>query len=219
VLWFGSGKNWDAGPSESNHKENVKRKAELTNLCKETLDDQVTSRFVESLVIEHAKGIINGKEDNISADVPIPSSTGKSTGSKVKVTISCSTNHLSHYNSIAASWDGRPAMKFSPDCTSPLPPEDALAYLLQLVRNAHLSIPAADTRPPCTNPIIIRCFTDYHTYHGDDVGCGKSQIYRAHPAFHGQLPWNNWVYVKYCISDGNGNQDFQDHLSKNYFIY
>jgi hypothetical protein len=33
VLMFGSGKNWDSGPSESNHKENVKRKATLTNLC------------------------------------------------------------------------------------------------------------------------------------------------------------------------------------------
>ena len=26
VAMFGSGKNWDSGPSESNHKENVKRK-------------------------------------------------------------------------------------------------------------------------------------------------------------------------------------------------
>ena len=64
VLWFGSGKNWDAGPLESNHKENVKRKAELTNLFKETLYDQVVSRFVESFVIEHVKCIITGRNDD-----------------------------------------------------------------------------------------------------------------------------------------------------------
>jgi hypothetical protein len=57
VAMFGSGKNWDSGPSESNHKENVKRKAALTSLCKETLEDQVATRFEESLVISHANGI------------------------------------------------------------------------------------------------------------------------------------------------------------------
>ena len=54
VAMFGSGKNWDSGPAESNHKENVKRKAENTSLCKDSLDDQVATRFVESLVLEHA---------------------------------------------------------------------------------------------------------------------------------------------------------------------
>jgi hypothetical protein len=65
VALFGSGKNWDSGPSESNHKENVKRKAALTNLCKDTLEDQVATRFEKSLVIEHAKGILlgNGGDD------------------------------------------------------------------------------------------------------------------------------------------------------------
>ena len=43
VAMFGSGKNWDSGPSESNHKENVKRKASLTSLCKESLEDQVAT--------------------------------------------------------------------------------------------------------------------------------------------------------------------------------
>ena len=60
VVMYGSGKNWDSGPSELNHKENVKRKASLTSLCKETLEDQVATRFEESLVLSHAKGILRG---------------------------------------------------------------------------------------------------------------------------------------------------------------
>ena len=130
VLWFGSGKNWDAGTPESNHKKNVKRKDKLTNLCKETLDDWVARRFVESLVIKHVKSIITDRKDDFCGDLPILSSTGKSTSSKLKVTISCSSNYLSHYDSILASWDGRKKTKSGPDCSFPLPLKEALFYLL-----------------------------------------------------------------------------------------
>jgi hypothetical protein len=88
VAMFGSGKNWDSGPSESNHKENVKRKAALTSLCKETLEDQVATRFEESLVISHAKGILMsyGVDND---DIPPVSNSQKNTGSRIKLAISC----------------------------------------------------------------------------------------------------------------------------------
>jgi hypothetical protein len=87
VAMFGSGKNWDSGPSESNHKENVKRKAALTSLCKDSLEDQVATRFMESLVIEHAKGIITSNEEDSGDDCPVPPNK-QSTGSRIKLTIS-----------------------------------------------------------------------------------------------------------------------------------
>jgi hypothetical protein len=86
VLMFGSGKNWDSGPSESNHKENVKRKAKLTSQCKDSLEDQVATHFEESLVIEHAKGILmpsNSNEVNTNFRSP-------GTGTRIKLTISWS---------------------------------------------------------------------------------------------------------------------------------
>jgi hypothetical protein len=72
IAMFGLGKNWDSDPSESNHKEHVKRKAALTSLCKSSLEDQVATRFEESLVIEHAKGIITGSGVDISDDCSMP---------------------------------------------------------------------------------------------------------------------------------------------------
>ena len=135
VAMFGSGKNWDSGPSKSNHKENVKRKAALTNFCKDTLEDQVATRFEESLVLEHAKGIIMGnKEDNIE-NSPL-SRPQESTGSRIKLTIS-STEGVPYYNSIRAAWDVKKNSKFGPECTLPLPPQHALEHLLQVVRDAY----------------------------------------------------------------------------------
>ena len=47
--------------------------------------------------------------------------------------------------------------------------------------------------------------------------CGTCQIFRAHPAYRGLLPWNDWVYVQYCISTRRGRHvtnNFERHLSK-----
>jgi hypothetical protein len=210
VLMFGSGKNWDSGPLESNHKENVKRKAELTNLCKDTLEDQVATRFEESLVIEHAKGIIMGNDDNTTENHPV-SLHQECTGSRIKLIIT-STEGNPCYNVIKAAWDGKKNSKFGRDCTLPLPSQVALEYLLRLVSQAHENCPES-VRPTSTSPLFVHCFTDHKTFNRD----GKPQIYRAHPSYRGMLPWNNWVYVEYCVrTDGRrrSRNVFEKHLSK-----
>ena len=135
VAMFGSGKNWDSGPSESNHKENVKRKAALTNLCKDTLEDQVATRFEESLVLEHAKGIIMGNEEDNIEHSPL-SHPQERTGSRIKLLIT-SMEGVPYYDSIRAAWDGKKISKFGLECTLPLPPQQALEHLLQLVGDAY----------------------------------------------------------------------------------
>jgi hypothetical protein len=194
VAMFGSGKNWDSGPSESNHKENVKRKAALTSLCKHSLEDQVATRFEESLVLEHAKGIITGRPhgEDSNDDPPRVPPRQESTGSRMKLTISC-TPGGQFYDSIKATWDGKKSTKFGPDCSFPLLPQQdaALQYLLKIVSQAHESIPEAE-RPVGNSPLVVSCFTDHKTYDHD----GESQIYRAHPAYRGCMPWNDWVYVQ-----------------------
>jgi hypothetical protein len=112
---------------ESNHKENVKRKADLTSLCKNSLEDQVATRFKGSLVIKHAKGIIAGKGKDSSDGCPMPRSH-ESTGSRMKLTIS-STHASPSYHLITATWDGEKGTKFGPECTLPLPQHEALHWV------------------------------------------------------------------------------------------
>ena len=212
VAMFGSGKNWDSGPSESNHKENVKRKAALTSLCKDSLEDQVATRFEESLVIEHAKGIITGNGDDNNDDPNIGPRGQDSRGSKIKVIIS-STPGILGYDSIMAAWDGKKKTKFGPECTLPLPQQESLQFLLKLLNDAHQSIPKED-QVLGTSPLVLSCFTEYKT---DTTTNGHFQIYRAHPAYRGRLPWNDWVYVEYCIVHTVGRRQrnaFENHLSK-----
>jgi hypothetical protein len=209
---FGSGKNWDSGPSESNHKENVKRKAALTSLCKHSLEDQVATRFVESLVIEHAKGIIMGNQEDSNSDNCRMPCHQETLGSRITITIMSSTHGFPGYDSIKATWDGKKKSKYGPESTLPLPPQEALQYMLEILRHAHESIPE-DERPMCTPRLVLRCFTDHKTYNTD----GQDQIYCAHPAYRGQLPWNDWVYVEYCIrTQGHRGRTttFENHLSK-----
>jgi hypothetical protein len=211
VAMFGSGKNWDSGPSESNHKENVKRKAALTNLCKDTLEDQVASRFEESLVLEHAKGIIMGnKSENIDNN-SLVSCREESTGSRMKITIS-STGVATHYNSAMAEWNGKKNSKYGPQCTFPLPPQEALHYVLRLLKKAHRK--GREEEPPSTtSPVYVHCFTDLKILNNDN----EAQIYRAHPSYRGRLPWNDWVYVQYsiCTNGPNGTRtEVENHLSK-----
>lgn len=212
VAMYGSGKNWDSGPSESNHKENVKRKAELTNLCKDTLEEQVATRFEESLVLEHAKGLIMAKDEDDVENAHILCSQG-TMGSRIKLTIS-RTDGAMNYNSIKATWDGKKNSKFGPQCTLSLPPQAVLDYIRQLVNNA-------DDRDTLPTSVCLSCFTEHkainHDGNGDD-GNGESQIYRAHPAYRGGLPWNDWVYVNYYVTEqdarGRDRNVFQAHLSK-----
>jgi hypothetical protein len=133
---FGSGKNWDSGPSESNHKENVKRKASLTSLCKETLEDHVATCFEESLVLSHAKGILRGTGADSHNDTPPVSNPQKSTGSRIKVALSCTPRFDPYYNSISASWDGKKKSKFGPESALPLPSMDALNHCSGMCRTS-----------------------------------------------------------------------------------
>jgi hypothetical protein len=207
VLMFGSGKNWDSGPSESNHKENVKRKAALTNLCKDTLEDQVATRFEESLVIEHAKGIIMGNEDDNIENHPVCVHQ-ESMGSRIKLIIS-STEGNPYYNLIKAAWNGKKNSKFGPECTLP-PPRWHCNTCFDY--HVHKNCPKEDQQTS-TPPLFVHCFTDHKTFNTD----GQPQIYHAHPAYHQRLPWNDWVHVEYCIhTDGCrcSRNVFEKHLSK-----
>jgi hypothetical protein len=216
VAMFGSGKNWDSGPSESNHKENVKRKAALTSLCKETLEDQVATRFEESLVISHAKGILMGTGMDNHHDTPPVSNLPKNTGSRIKLAISCTPHCHPYYNLISAAWDGKKKSKFGPESTLPLPPTDAINHLLQLFRDAYNKC-TQDERPTSTAPLFVKCFTEHMV---SDTECGlPPQIFRAHPAYRGGRAWNDWVYVGYCFKtlDARGRTRttvFEEHLSK-----
>jgi hypothetical protein len=138
VAMFGLEKNWDSGPSESKHKENVKRKATLTSLCKNSLKDQVATRFEESLAIEHAKGIIAGNHED-SSDGHCMLHSHENIGSRMKLAIS-STPGSPSYDLIIAAWDGKKGTKFGPECTLPIPQHEALQWLLKLLSNAHNSI-------------------------------------------------------------------------------
>jgi hypothetical protein len=217
VVMYGSGKNWDSGPSESNHKENVKRKASLTSLCKETLEDQVATRFEESLVLSHAKGILRGIGADNQYDTPPVSVSPTSTGSRIKLSILCTPRFAPYYNSISASWDGKKKSKFGPESALPLPPMDALNHLLQLFRSAYDKCPQEDL-PTSTAPLYLNCFTEHH--HTSDTNSGlPPQIFHAHPAYRGLRAWNDWVYVEYCFKtlDVRGraiSTVFEDHLSK-----
>jgi hypothetical protein len=217
VLMFGSGKNWDSGPSESNHKENVKSKAKLTSLCKDSLEDQVATRFEESLIIEHAKGILFSSNDKEGINVPSPVPLDHSSGTRIKVTISWSGRGIPRYDSVIAAWDGRKGTKFGSDSTIHFPQHPALSHLLEIVHQAHESIVTTDDAQavaPCA--LVIPCFTDHKVYE-NIPDCGTCQIFRAHPAYRGLLPWNDWVYVQYCISTRRGRHvtnNFERHLSK-----
>jgi hypothetical protein len=162
VAMFGSGKNWDSGPSESNHKENVKKKAALTSLCKHSLEDQVAFRFEESLVIEHAKGaiLVAGRtaEDGTIDALPMQRACQECSGSRIKLTITdTSSDGIPCYDSIKAAWDGKKS-KFGKDCKLPLPPQKALDYFLHIISDAqNLSDPAEENLPP----LAFHCFTDY----------------------------------------------------------
>jgi hypothetical protein len=217
VAMFGSGKNWDSGPSESNHKENVKRKAALTSLCKETLEDQVATRFEESLVLSHAKGILWGNSMDNHHDTPPVSNLPKSTGSRIKLTISCTPCCQPYYNLISAAWDGKKKSKFGPESALPLPPTDAINHLLQLFRDAYDKC-TQEERPTSTAPLVVNCFTEHKTS-DTESGVLPQQIFRAHPAYRGCRAWNDWVYVQYCLKalDARGRARttvFEDHLSK-----
>jgi hypothetical protein len=217
VAMFGSGKNWDSGPSESNHKENVKRKASLTSLCKESLEDQVATRFEESLVLSHAKGILRGAGADNHNDTPPVSNPQKSTaGSRIKVAISCTPRCYPYYNSISVSWDGKKKSKFGPQSALPLPSTDALNHLLQLFRDAYDKC-SEEELPTSTAPLYLNCFTEHKT--SDTVSGQPPQVFRAHPAYRGLRAWNDWVYVQYCLktTDARGraiSTVFEDHLSK-----
>jgi hypothetical protein len=213
VAMFGSGKNWDSGPSESNHKENVKRKAALTNLCKETLEDQVATRFEESLVLQHATGILMGDSVGSIDNSPV-SLPRQSTGTRIKVTISCTPGYP-YYDAITVAWDGKNKSKFGPESTLPLPPPEALDHLLQLFMDAYDNC-TQEERPTSTSPLSINCFTEHKT---SIAQSGEPpQLFRAHPAYRGGRPWNDWVYVQYRISQkdarGRVTTVFEDHLSK-----
>jgi hypothetical protein len=216
VAMFGSGKNWDSGPSESNHKENVKRKAELTSLCKDTLEDQVASRFAESLVLSHARGMIMGNVSDNHDDTPPPPTTPRNNGSRIKLTISCQGSANPYFNSISASWDGRPKSKYGPSSCLPLPPTKAIQHLLDLFRVAYDKC-TKEERPTGSGSLFITCFTQHTT---SDPNAGTPpQIFRAHPSYFGLRAWNNSVYVEYCIKtvDSRGRSRttvFEDHLSK-----
>ena len=60
------------------------------------------------------------------------------------------------------------------------------------------------------------CVTEHKTTIATDGD--HNQIYRAHPAYRGRRPWNNWVYVQYLIhrkdARGRVTKVFEDHLSK-----
>jgi len=209
IAMFGSGKNWDSGPSESNHKENVKRKAALTNLCKHSLEDQVAARFEESLVIEHAKSLIT--ENLQDGEAPAQPRCQEISGSKLKLTISLTTARygIPSCYSIRATWDGKKKTKYAPECTLPLPPQNALEYVLEILTQALLRIPEGERPTNSTSPLVVKCFTDHKIYDTD----GQLQIYRTHPAYRGGPAWNDWVYVEYCITSTQ-----QGHRARNAFV-
>jgi hypothetical protein len=216
VAMFGSGKNWDSGPSELNHKENVKRKASLTSLCKETLKDQVATCFKESLVLSHAKGILRGTGVDNHNHTPPVSNPQKSTGSRIKLAILCTPRFDPYHNSISASWDGKKKSKFGPESALPLPPMNALNHLLQLFRDVYDKC-TQEELPTGTAPLYLNCFTEHKTSNTNSVQ--PPQIFRAHPAYRGLSGWNNWFYVQYCLKtmDARGHaisMVFKDHLSK-----
>ena len=132
-------------------------------------------------------------------------------GSWIKLTIS-SNKGIPYYNSIKAVWDGKRKSKFGPECKLPLPPPEALDYLLQILNHAHQQSPD-EFQPSTMSPLVLHCFTDHKTLNSD----GQTQIYHAHPAYHGRMPWNDWVYVEYSIHTHGGwhlRNVFERHLSK-----
>jgi hypothetical protein len=51
------------------------RRRANTSLCKHSLEDQVATIFEESLVLEHAKGVITGNGEDDRLEKTITSST------------------------------------------------------------------------------------------------------------------------------------------------
>ena len=78
---------------------------------------------------------------------------------------------LSSYDSIQAAWDGRKKTKFCFDCVLPLPPQEAFDYLLQVVSDAHLSLPK-DNWLTCSSLLTVHCFTD----HQPDIEYGWQEM-------------------------------------------
>jgi hypothetical protein len=129
----------------------------------------------------------------------------------MKITIS-STGGDMYYNSVMASWNGKKNSKYGPECTFPLPPQEALQYVLQLFKKAHRKSHEEES-PTGTLPLYVHCFTDLKILNNEN----EPQIYRAHPAYRGSLPWNNWVYVQcsICTEGPHGTRtEVENHLSK-----
>jgi hypothetical protein len=89
-------------------------------------------------------------------------------------------------------------------------------YLLNVFSHAYDKC-TTEERIIINSPLFVNCFTEHKTSGADSAT--PPHIFRAHPAYRGLRPWNDWVYVQYFFqkTDSRGRTTttfFEDHLSK-----
>jgi hypothetical protein len=191
ISTFGSAKNWDTGPCESGHIDHCKKTAKLTQLRKDSLEQQTARQTVHNMVMNEARSLIWATKNYDSID----DSSNPVGGSHLELVIS-SENNVNGYDSFSSSWIRNRKQIGSEedeeDDDWPLPPADSLKFACNLFVDVMENNDACDGENANGDPvwpeIVIPCFTEHKI---------QGQIYRAHPSYRETGPWHDWVLVEY----------------------
>lgn len=191
IFTFGSAKNWDTGPCESGHIDHCKKTAKLTQLRKDSLEQQTARQTVHNMVMNEARSLIWATKNYDSID----DSSNPVGGSHFELVVS-SENNVNGYDSFSSSWIRNQkqtgSLQDEEDDDWPLPPADSLKFALNLFVDAMENNDACDGENANGDPVwpefVITCFTEHKI---------EGQIYRAHPSYRDTGPWHDWVLVEY----------------------
>jgi hypothetical protein len=160
---FGSAKNWDTGPCESGHIDHCKKTAKLTQLRKESLEQQTARQTVHNMVMNEACSLIWATKNYDSID----NSSNPVGGSRFELVVS-SENNVDAYDSYTSTWiRNRKKIGSVEDEEDawPFPPRDSLQFACNLFANVMEDNDACNGENANGDPlwpeIVIPCFTEH----------------------------------------------------------
>ena len=176
VQEYGSPQNWATGPLENGHIYWLKKTGQNTQKRKDKLDEQTAKRQVEQLVLRSADALVNSKVE-AEERIIVPRSTRFTIDFCREEQKNGSFTTTAKFKWASAHKKDRPIRK---------PPQAALDYLSRLFDVSFKEVFADD--PRSSFPVTIRGRTE------DLV---DDQLYRAHPWYRKEGPWNDWVNYRY----------------------
>jgi hypothetical protein len=190
IFTFGSAKNWDTGPLESGHIDHCKKTAKLTQLRKESLEQQTARQTVHNMVLNEARSLIWEAQNYDSID----DSSNPVGGSHFELIVSSQKN-VNSYDYYTTTWLSNRkkvgSLSDEEDDRS-FPKPDSLQFACNLFASVMEANDACDGENSNGDPlwpeIVIPCFTEHK------IG---GQMYRAHPSYRDTGPWHDWVLVEY----------------------